>query len=94
MCLAQTPSTGAEYLVYAPSGGSFTVDLSAMPKSRTLAVEWFNPIYRRDDRQRSYSLRDPPRNGSRAPFSGDAVLYLVDTAGHRNTLVSQKAIPC
>jgi hypothetical protein len=30
-CLAQTPSVGAEYLVYAPSGGSFTVNLSAMP---------------------------------------------------------------
>ena len=35
--------SGAEYLVYAPSGGSFTVDLSAMSSPRTLAVEWFNP---------------------------------------------------
>src|SRR5262245_37356674 len=33
-CLAQTPSAGAEYLVYAPSGGSFTIDLSAMAGSR------------------------------------------------------------
>src|SRR5438477_9812876 len=42
-CLAQTPSFGAEYLVYAPFGGSFTMDLSAMANSRKLAVEWFNP---------------------------------------------------
>src|SRR5437660_9387136 len=42
-CLAQTPSVGAEYLVYAPNGGSFTVNLSAMPSSRSLTVEWLNP---------------------------------------------------
>jgi hypothetical protein len=80
-CLAQTPSVGAEYLVYAPSGGSFTVDLSAMPKSRKLAVQWFNPATGATIVQR------PIPSGSSAqpftpPFSGDAVLYLVDTAGH------------
>ncbi len=80
-CLAQTPSVGAEYLVYAPSGGSFTVDLSAMPKSRKLAVEWFNPA------TGATMVKDPIQSGSSAqrftaPFSGDAVLYLVDTAGH------------
>ena len=37
-CLAQTASVGAEYLVYAPSGGSFTINLSAMSGSRTLAL--------------------------------------------------------
>ena len=42
-CLAQTPSVGAEYLIYTPSGGPFTVDLSAMPGTRALTVEWFNP---------------------------------------------------
>jgi hypothetical protein len=80
-CLAQTPSAGAEYLVYAPSGGPFTVNLSAMPKSRTLAVEWFDP---------STAATIPGHaivSGSAAqsftpPFNGDAVLYLVDTAGH------------
>ena len=34
-CLAQTPPIGAEYLAYAPSGGAFTMDLSAMPASRS-----------------------------------------------------------
>jgi hypothetical protein len=80
-CLAQTSSAGAEYLVYAPSGGSFTVNLSAMADSKTLAVEWFNPS------TETTVTGKPIRAGSAsqlftAPFGGDAVLYLVDTAGH------------
>ena len=81
-CLAQTPATGAEYLVYAPSGGSFRVDLTAMPKDRKLAVEWFNPS------TGAVIVKDPVHSGSSQrftpPFNGDAVLYLVDTAGHAN----------
>jgi hypothetical protein len=82
-CLAQTPPVGAEYLVYAPEGGSFTVDLSAMPSSRMLAVEWFNPA------TGATRSQTPIAAGSRsqrftAPFRGDAVLYLVDTAGHNS----------
>jgi hypothetical protein len=80
-CLAQAPSHGAEYLVYAPSGGSFTVNLSAMSGSRTLSVEWFNPS------TGVAIAADPIPAGSSSqsfspPFGGDAVLYLVDTAGH------------
>jgi hypothetical protein len=81
-CLAQTPATGAEYLVYAPQGGPITVDLSAMPASRTLQVEWFNP-------ETGTAVPGVPiPAGSAAerftpPFSGDAVLYLVDSQGHR-----------
>ncbi len=80
-CLAQTPSEGAEYLIYAPAGGSFTVNLSAMSSARTLAVEWFNPS------TGTASAGEPVPAGSSAqvftpPFSGDAVLYLVDAAGH------------
>ncbi len=80
-CLANTRSAGAEYLIYAPSGGSFTVDLSAMPASRSLAVEWFNPA------TGSVSAGNPIHSGSAAqsfttPFTGDAVLYLADTVGH------------
>ena len=80
-CLAQTPPVGAEYLIYAPSGGAFTMDLSAMPASRMLAVEWFNPT------TGTTIVKDPIRSGSSRqsftpPFSGDAVLYLVDAAGH------------
>ena len=80
-CLAQTPAQGAEYLVYAPTGGSFTVDLSAMPSSRNLAVEWFSPS------TGATTTGDSIAAGSSSysftpPFSGDALLYLVDTAGH------------
>jgi hypothetical protein len=80
-CLAQTPSRGAEYLVYAPNGGSFTMDLSAMSPSRTLAVEWLNPS------TGSSIVGKPIPSGSSSqsftpPFAEDAVLYLVDTAGH------------
>ena len=80
-CLAQTPSVGAEYLVYAPSGGPFTVDLSAMSGSRKLSVEWFNPS------AGAAIAGDPIPAGAssqkfRAAFGGDALLYLVDTAGH------------
>jgi len=80
-CLAQTPPVGAEYLAYAPAGGAFTVDLSAMPNSRRLAVEWFNPaagqtITENPITAGSFSQSFNP------PFRGDAVLYLVDTAGH------------
>ena len=80
-CLAQTPPVGAEYLVYAPSGGPFTVDLSAMSGSRKLAVEWFNPT------TGAAVSGDPIPAGSssrsfRPSFGGDAVLYLVDTSGH------------
>ena len=88
-CLAQTPSTGAEYLIYSPSGGSFAVDLSAMPVSRKLAVEWFNP-------SSGASLpQDPITAGSSSqsftpPFSGDAVLYLVDVTGHATSPNSKR----
>ena len=81
-CLAQTPPAGAEYLAYSPSGGSFTMDLSAMPASRMLAIEWFNPA------TGEATIQNPISAGSRsqafaAPFAGDAVLYLVDTAGKK-----------
>ncbi len=81
-CLAQTPPTGAEYLVYAPEGGGFNVDLSAMPSSRRLAVEWFNPAT-------GVTISGMPiaagssREAFAPPFRDDAVLYLVDKAGHR-----------
>ena len=53
-----------------------------MPPSRRLAVEWFNPASGKAVTQ------DPIGAGSRSqsfqsPFSGDAVLYLVDSAGHK-----------
>ena len=83
-CLAQTPSTGAEYLVYAPSGGALTQDLSAMPKSRTLSVEWFNPATGTTTSQNPIAAGSSSQSFT-PPFSGDAVLYLVDPAGYKNS---------
>lgn len=85
-CLANRAPRRAEYLVYAPSGGSFTIDLSAMPATRKLAVEWFNPA------SGTTTTASPILSGSSAqlftpPFSGDAVLYLVDSA-ERSTSAS------
>jgi hypothetical protein len=81
-CLAQTPAAGAEYLAYAPSGGLFSMDLSAMPASRMLAVEWFNPATGETTRQSPIAAGSSSQ-AFRAPFTGDAVLYLVDPAGHK-----------
>jgi Putative collagen-binding domain of a collagenase len=81
-CLAQTPDIGAEYLVYAPDGGPFMVDLSVMPDSRTLAIEWFNPMTGETIDQGTI----PTGSRSQAftpPFQGDAVLYLADMLGHK-----------
>ena len=78
-CLAQTPATGSEYLVYAPSGGTFTVNLSAT--TRVLNAEWLNLS------TGAISSGGTVTGGSSSksfttPFGGDAVLYLVDAAGH------------
>jgi len=77
--LAHAAANQAEYLVYQPGGGGFTVNLSAT--TQVLNVEWFNP---------STGAVTPGglvRGGSSAmaftpPFTGDAVLYLVDSAGN------------
>jgi hypothetical protein len=78
-CLAQNIATGSEYLVYQPNGGAFTVNLSAT--TRVLNVEWFDP-------GSGNTISGGTITGGSAaqsftpPFGGDAVLYLVDAAGH------------
>ena len=52
-----------------------------MPAARKLAVEWFNPA------TGAVVAANPvpagsPKQSFTPPFSGDAVLYLVDIAGH------------
>src|SRR5437899_2998616 len=78
-CLADNVAVGAEYLVYAPNGGSITVNLSAT--TRTLNVEWFNPT------SGAITTGGTIAGGSAnqsftPPFSRDALRYLVDVAGH------------
>jgi hypothetical protein len=69
-CLA---SAGAEYLVYAPSGGRFTVNLGA-GAGKTFIVEWLNP--ENGTRSAGAALGGGGTVSVTAPFSGAAVLYL------------------
>jgi hypothetical protein len=76
-CLANASSANAEYLVYAPSGGTFTVNVAAT--SRTLMVEWLNPAT--GAVSAGASVTGGASRSFTAPFSGDAVLYLSDRTG-------------
>jgi hypothetical protein len=76
-CLA---NPGAEYLVYQPSAGPFTVNLLA----GTYQYEWLDPSTNRISSSGAFSVSDGPHSFSPA-FSGDAVLYLhVVTPRERN----------
>jgi hypothetical protein len=77
-CLADNSATGAEYVVYAPSGGTFTVNLTAT--TRALNVEWLDPAT--GTVTTGAGITGGTTQSFTAPFSGDAVLYIVDAAGH------------
>jgi hypothetical protein len=71
LCLARA---GHEYIIYAPTGGRFSVDLSAATGT-TLKVRWYNP------RSGKFHPSTPTHGGNQAqvfeaPFSGDAVLHI------------------
>ena len=68
---AETPD-GKEYLVYLPSGGNVTVDLSAAKGK--LAVEWFDPSTGEFANGRTIS--GSARRQFTSPFRGDAVLHI------------------
>jgi hypothetical protein len=71
-CLANPGGASPEYLVYLPSGGSVTVDLSGTAGG--LEVEWFSP---RTNQTVAGGTADAGGTASlAAPFTGDAVLYL------------------
>jgi hypothetical protein len=76
-CLARADATDAEYLVFAPSGGTFTVNLSAT--TNTLNVRWLNPSTGALTNAAAVAGGSSARAFT-APFSGDAVLHLVDAA--------------
>lgn len=68
-CLA---SPGQEYLVYLPDGGEVSIDLAAV--AGTVQAEWFNP--RLPQASRGETASGGGRRSFKAPFDGDAVLYL------------------
>jgi hypothetical protein len=77
--LANTNSTNPEFLVYAPSGSNFRVDLSSSRKQ--FSVEWMNPAT-------GVKTAGAETSGGATrtfipPFSGDAVLYLRINAPRR-----------
>jgi hypothetical protein len=82
-CLAQTPATGTELLVYAPSAGAFTVDLSSAA-GRTMNYEWFDPSTGTVAGTGSVAGGNAAENFTTpaAITGGDSVLYIVDSAGH------------
>jgi hypothetical protein len=63
---------GREYLVYLPDGGDVTVDLSAAKGK--LTVEWMHPIA--GETTPGDAVEGGGRRTVKAPFAGDAVLYL------------------
>lgn len=71
-CLASRSKGKPEYLVYLPSGGKVTVDLSTA--EGRLAVEWFDPSTGRVTT--AAAIRGAERRELTAPFDGDAVVYL------------------
>jgi len=68
-CLARP---GVAYLVYLPEGGEVEVNLSAA--KGTLQVEWVHPVEGTAKPAAPVRAGEPRR--FRAPFNGDAVLYL------------------
>lgn len=81
-CLARNTASGSIFLVYAPSGSSFTMDLSAVPDSHRLAVEWFNPETGNTISPGTVTAGSSAEKFT-VPFSGDAVLYLRDSSEKR-----------
>ena len=73
--LASIDAVHSEFLVYAPTGGTFTVDLSRV--DGTLAVEWMDPA--KGSRIAGASVGGGTNQTFRPPFTGDAVLYLYKT---------------
>jgi hypothetical protein len=74
-CLASTHPQHPEFLIYAPAGGRFTVNLSGLPASQKLAAEWFNPATG-EHVHASAIAAGAGAQPFAPPFTGDAVLYL------------------
>jgi len=70
--LGSSDSAHSEWLIYAPSGGNFTVNLSNVVAQ--LAAEWMNPAT--GAKTTGASVSGGSTVSFTPPFSGDAVLYL------------------
>ena len=70
--LASADSANPEFLAYASSGGSFTLNLSGV--GGPLAVEWMNPTT--GAKATGAAVNGGTTVTFTPPFRGDAVLYL------------------
>ena len=70
VCLARP---GEEYVVYTPTGGTFTVNL-AEAKGKRMCVRWYDP--RQGQFRGSEEVDGGSSHSFTPPFPGDAVLYL------------------
>jgi len=77
--LASADTANPEYLVYAPSGGNFTVNLSH--STGRFAVEWMNAAT--GVKSAGADVKGGATRTFNPPFGGDAVLYLSVTASSR-----------
>jgi len=77
--LARASSANPEFLVYAPSGGNFTVNLSN--SSGRILVEWMNPAT--GGKTAGADVTGGATRVFTPPFRGDAVLYLSVNAPSR-----------
>jgi Putative collagen-binding domain of a collagenase len=75
--LASDAAAAAEFLVYAPAGGEFNVNLSRVTGS--VAVEWMNPAT--GEKSLGATVSGGSTTTFTPPFSGDAVLYLSTIEG-------------
>jgi hypothetical protein len=76
-CLSYAAASGAEYLVYMPSGDSASVNFSAT--TRTLSPEWFNPA--NGQTTAGSDVAGGPTRSFTVPFGGPAVLHIVNGVG-------------
>ena len=76
-CLAGTGAKAAQFIVYAPAGGSFTVDLSPARPDHRLTVTWVNPATGAETKSGTVAAGSSHQLFT-SPFVGDAVLLLVD----------------
>jgi hypothetical protein len=74
--LVNAAPEGAEFLVYSPDGGTFSVDLSGV--ARPLTVEWFNPRLGQAIPGTAVVPGGTVPTRFTPPFPGDALLYLSD----------------
>lgn len=80
-CLANNVAVGGEFLIYAPGGGSLTVNLSAQ-SGRLMNVTWINPATNGVNSTTTYTATSSTAQSFTSPIGGDSVLYIVDAAGH------------